>query len=273
MKCIHLLLVCGSLTGICNPSLSQTFLFKESFGTPAYEKTEVLSKHVWDNDSSTGIGYRWTANDPVAPDSVGSLNVRSNKSSTNYSFATGNGNLYFNSSDVNTFVVTGIRTAGYKLLSLSMGVFGKSQGDVTRLVLKYELDESGTWTTVGQTEIAALSAAAGVWEALSDISIPESSRLSLEISTPQKGEIRIDDIRLTAQQTTDYRAASQDSAIKLYGHSVQINDGAITEYSLYNVTGLKLQAGSIGPGSTISLPDGHGCYILKTTALTLKIVL
>lgn len=242
---------------------SQTTFYTETFGTPTSEKGEVLSTHVWDTNVVT---YTWTMDETTAP---GTINVRSNKPST-YSGASGSGNLYFNANATNKFTITG-NTTGFNDVKLSFGIFGKTAGDSKKMVVEYSIDGGNQYTGIAATEIAALTATAELWEVITTISIPTATSVKLRFSTPNLGEIRIDDVKLAGIPVSNHLSNPNYKYWSLVGKTLKFEEFAVSNIDLFNLTGIKVS--SFKPAREIKLNINQGIYILKVDGKATKITI
>ena len=262
---------------------AQTTIFKETFGTPTTMKGENIVNHVWDNASTTGIAYSWTRVDPVSPDTVGSLNIRSNNPSDSIpilglSTASGLGNLYFNANVINSFTVSGINTSNFNNVSLSFMIYGKNKSDVTLLKLQYDsgsgLTDLGTFT--------GLSTKKATWQTVSGLTLPASTSLSLKFSTPTTNsasgtavplEIRIDDIKITGTATpTLVNVLNQDNRKVIASNATITLDGFTSGIvEIYNTQGKRVFTSEIK--ETIQPQLARGLYIVRIGDFRQKISL
>ncbi|MDD5184004.1 MAG: hypothetical protein PHS84_01945 [Paludibacter sp.] len=260
------------LLSITTSIYAQEVFYHESFGNPPYEKTEVLTKHVWDYDSSTaGITYSWTYDEAVSPDSVASINVRFNNPSSGYTDVTGNGNLYFNSSVNNTFTISG-NTSDFDNILLSFGIFGKNSGDAKKLVVQYAVN-GGSFSSIAADKIASVNAIAKTWEWISTVSVPSANILSLKFSTPTGGEIRIDDVVLQGvkKNTAVIQPDSDRRKIIVSNSSITLQGFSEGKIEIYTIQGKKVFSSELI--ETINPQLRSGLYIIKIGNFTQKICL
>jgi hypothetical protein len=255
---------------------SQTAFYTETFGTPTLDtpettpgesKNEMLQNHVWDTNNVT---YTWTLVDNVNPALPGSINVRNNNPSTGYTGASGVGNLYFNANATNTFTITG-NTTGFNDVKLSFGIFGKAAGDAKKMVVEYSIDGGTQYTAIAATQIAALTAAAKGWELVSNIAFPTATSVKLRFSTPNLGEIRIDDVKLAGTAISNHLSNPNLKYWSLEGKTLKFEEFAISNIELYNLTGTKVAA--FKPAREIKLELKQGIYILKVDGKATKITI
>jgi hypothetical protein len=245
---------------------AQTVFYTETFGTPALDspvvtvgesKNELLQNHVWDTNIVT---YSWTLVDNADPLLPGTINVRNNNPST-YVGASGVGNLYFNANAINSFTITG-NTNGFSNVKLSFGIFGKAAGDSKKMVVEYSLDGGTQFVPIAATEIAALTSAAKGWELISNISFPTATSVKLKFSTPNLGEIRIDDVKLAGTGISAIPQFNNDNQ-KLTVSNATINlEGFNTgNVEIFNLQGKKVFTSEIV--KTLQPKLQKGLYIVK----------
>ena len=279
MKKITLLIL-----GIAAMTLSakaQTTIFSETFGTPTTMKGENIVNHVWDNSTSTGITYSWTRGEPASPDTVGTLNVRSNNPSDSIavgglSTASGSGNLYFNKDVINSFTISGISSLDFNNISLSFMIYGKNKSDVTLLKLQY--DSGSGLTDVGTSQISALSTKKATWLTVTGLTLPTSSNLSLTFSTPTLNvtaqiEIRIDDILITGTATaTSVKTINPDNRKVTASNSTIKFDGFTSgNVEIFNTQGKRVYISAWK--ETIEPQLAKGLYIVRVGDFRQKISL
>jgi hypothetical protein len=263
---------------------AQTTIFKETFGTPTTMKGEDIVNHVWDNSVSTGITYSWNFAAPVSPDTVGTLNIRSNNPSDSIavgglSTASGFGNLYFNKSVINSFTISGINTSSFNNISLSFMIYGKNKSDVTLLKLQY--DSGSGLTDVGTTQISALSTKKAIWSTVSGITLPASSNLSLTFSTPTLNvsnasapiEIRIDDILITGTATaTSVKTINPDNRkVTAFNSTLKLDGFTSGIVEIFNTQGKRVYMSAFK--ETIEPQLAKGLYIVRVGDFRQKISL
>ena len=244
---------------------AQTAFYTETFGTPTLDtpvttpgesKNELLQNHVWDTNVVT---YTWTLvynTDPTLP---GTINVRNNNPST-YAGASGVGNLYFNSNAANSFTITG-NTSGFSNVKLSFGIFGKVAGDAKKMVVQYSIDGGNQFIPIATAEIAALTAAAKGWELISNIPFPTSESVKLKFSTPNLGEIRIDDVKLSGTNIINNLNIPNYKNWSLVGKTLKFDVLPTTKIEIFALTGSKVAV--YEPSSSIVLNLQKGMYILR----------
>jgi len=274
---------------------AQTTIFKETFGTTQTtregctsgttsglydpQKCERYIDHNWSAEShvwNEGITYTPVSGITTSgcDDSGTTLNIRTNNPSlsSNYSGASGNGNLYFNSNATNSFTISGINTSAYSSVTISFGIFGKSAGDARKIVVQY-IDNGGSLTNIAATNIAALNATAKVWELISGVSLPSSGNLTVRFSTPNSGEIRLDDIIITGTvQPTSVNSLNTDKRKLNVSNSTITLTGFLNEsVEIFNMQGKKMFTSELK--ETIQPKLAKGLYIVRIGDFRQKISL
>ena len=282
MKKITLLFL--GITALTFSAKAQTTIFSETFGTPTTMKGENIVNHVWDNSVSTGITYSWICVDPVSPDTVGTINIRSNNPSDSIavgglSTASGLGNLYFNANVTNSFTISGIKTSDYTDISLSFMIYGKNKSDVTLLKLQY--DSGSGLTDVGADQISALSTKKATWLTVTGLTLPSASNLSLTFSTPDLNsankslpiEIRIDDILITGTSTaTLVKTINPDNRnVTTFNSTIKLDGFTSGIVEIYNTQGKRVYTSVLK--ETIEPQLAKGLYIVRVGDFRQKISL
>jgi len=289
-----------AFTGFVN---AQTTIFKETFGITKTsrdgctavavpgtaevgkydpQKNENFSAHNW-NDSThvwnDGVVYAQTS---AATATAGAcdvaettLNIRTNNSST-YSGASGNGNLYFNANQTNSFTIRGINAYNYTNISLSFGVYGKNKSDVT--FLKVQCDTGTGLADIATTQIAALSTTKATWLTVTGVTLPTSDSLLLKFSTSNLNgtapiEIRIDDIKVTGTYVPSGVSSLNSDNRKLYVTSSGLSFNGFTDETvqIFNTGGMRVYSAPVKDLIQPNLPTG--LYIVKAGNFTQKITL
>ena len=260
---------------------AQTTIFSETFGTPTTMKGENIVNHVWDNTISSGITYSWINVNPVSPDTVGTINIRSNNPSDSIpvgglSTASGLGNLYFNANVINSFTISGINTLNFNSISLSFMIYGKNKSDVTLLKLQY--DSGSGLTDLGKTQISALSTKKANWLTVSNLSLPSSTNLSLTFSTPTLNasapiEIRIDDILITGTATaTSVKTLNQDNRkVTAFNSTIKLDGFTSGIVEIFNTQGKRVYSSVLK--ETLVPHLANGLYIVRVGDFRQKISL
>lgn len=284
---------------------AQTTIFKETFGTTQLtrgtctsvavpgtaepgkydpQKNELFTDHDWSADShiwNEGITYSQTSTISITAgacdDSGTTLNIRTNKPSTDTSIggnanASGLGNLYFNSNSSNSFTINGINTTLYSNITLAFAIFGKSSGDSKKIVVEYS-DNGGALTSIATTNIAALTSAAGKWEFISGVVIPTSNNLNIKFSTPNLGEIRVDDIIIKGTSTLSaINALSSDNRKVFASNStITLNGFSTGNVEIYNMQGKRVFTSELKEAIQPEL--AKGLYIVRIGDFRQKISL
>lgn len=268
------------IIAVCLLSLSmthaQTAFYTETFGNPTLDtpvvtqgesKNELLQNHVWDTNVVT---YTWTLVDNAVSTLPGTINVRNNNPSTGYTGASGGGNLYFNANASNTFTITG-NTSGYNDVKLSFGVFGKAAADAKKLVVEYSTDGGNQYTPLATAELAALTATAKVWELVSNISFPTATSVKLRFSTPNLGEIRIDDVQLSGTSVSNNLNDPNYKSWTLIGKTLRFDVLPVNQIEIYSLTGSKVAVFDAKREQNLKI--NNGIYILKVDNKSNKIMI
>ena len=284
---------------------STVTLFTETFGTPTSTKSEAIEDHVWDNSDVT---YSWSTTesdlDGDGSDDSG-INVRSNNVS-DYDGASASGNLYLQGTS--SLTISGIDISGYTDLSLSLGVFGKLDNDVTLLTIYITDGDNNEVATYSLADIDAseygLSTTSASWSYITFSGITTSaSSINITLSavlTDADGGIRVDDLTLTATVSSSAAAAiaaagatSTDVGIRIddillagneatgitniisaaqptYAVSGKTITATSNDIEVYSITGIRVA--SVAQGESIALPTA-GIYILHTGKSAAKVVL
>jgi len=234
---------------------AQTTIFLETFGTPKTTrgncpilvpgtteagkynplKDEQYNDHYWSPNShvwNNGIAYSQTSvvtNAGTCDNAGTSLNIRADYPSS-ITGSSGNGNLSFNASTTNSFIISGINSHNYKNITLSFGILGLNNADAIQLRIQY--DNGTGFTDIGQNQIGSLSTAGMTWLQVNNISLPAGSIFSLKFSTPITNplntnypvEIRIDDIKITGTAIS----TSDDDLFLGNNHKVVVSNPTIT---------------------------------------------
>ena len=271
MKKITLLFL--GIAALTISAKAQTTIFSETFGTPSDPKTEVIDNHVWDNGSP--ITYSWTKNAAVAP---GTLNIRTSGTSSNdptygYTGASGSGNLYFNKDASNSFTISNINTSSYSDIKLSFGIIGsKTAGDAKKMVVEYSTNGTD-YSQIAITNISNLTALITNWEVVSAVTLPSANNLLLKFSTPNVGEIRIDDIKITGTATaTSVKTINPDNRKVTASNSTLKLDGFTSgNVEIYNTQGKRVFTSVLK--QTIETQLAKGLYIVRVGDFRQKISL
>jgi len=252
---------------------AQDIIFKETFGTPSDPKNEVITDHVWDNGSP--ISYSWTQNATVAP---GTLNIRTSGTSSSdptygYEGASGSGNLYFNKDATNSFIISNINTANFLDIQLSFGIIGsKNAGDAKKIKLEYSTNGTD-YTQIAATNISNLTASITNWEVVSAVTIPNVSNIILKFSTPNLGEIRIDDLIITGTKIeTSVNPLNTDNRKLTVSNATMTLKGFTTgNVEIYNIQGKRVFTSELK--ETIQPQLSKGLYIVRIGDFRQKISL
>jgi hypothetical protein len=258
-------IVVACLSSITAAATAQSFAFKEDFGTPASEKSELIEEHVWSNNPSSM--FKWAS---LLDGS--SINVRSNNPS-DYDGASGDGNLYFKG--CMEFSIVGIVTAGYPSMKLSFGAFGKNAGDVKNMNVKYSADGAEAVTLADFADLD-LNTAKKKWTKVEGLELPSCSTLDLTFTSTLSdleadGGIRLDDILITYGNTTGItQNVGAQGGVVVNGSNIKYL-GSEGQAALYDINGRKVA--DLLPGVTYNASSAHGVYIIKVGAQTKKVVL
>lgn len=299
MKKITFILI--SILAFTGSANAQTTIFKETFGITKtnrdgctnvavpgtaeagkYDpsKNENYLAHDW-NDSThvwnAGVAYAQTS---AATATAGAcdaaettLNIRTNNPSS-YTGASGNGNLYFNANQTNTFTIRGINSHNYTNISLSFAVYGKNKSDVT--FLKVQCDTGTGLADIATTQIAALSTTKATWLTVTGATLPTSDSLLLKFSSPNLNgtapiEIRIDDVKVTGTLNVSSVNTTNVDTRKLYMTSSGLSFNGFTDETvqIFNTQGKRVYSAQVRDLIQTNLPTG--LYIVKAGNFTQKI--
>ena len=165
-------------------SFAQTF-YTENFGIPT--GTTTLANYT------TGTAPATFQN--AAPITyTGTGDVRVNATSTGYSGASGDGNVFLTTTAGRHLIISGINSSAYLQADIQLS-FGHSTGNIgTQMVV--ETSTNGTvWNPVTFTQPGNTG-----WNLITVASnqIPSSTTLSLRFTQPAGAQMRIDDIKLAS---------------------------------------------------------------------------
>lgn len=176
----------SALVALVSSSLpAQTTLFSENFGAPTVT-TAVGSYTGYQNYGTLGFS--------------GTADVRGTTTS-NYSGASGSGNVFLTTGGTASFTVSGINTSSLQAgsINLTFGAYkNTTASSLSDLVLEYSTD-GVTYTALSITPQATGSGTA-IWRSitLTSTAIPSASSLSLRwTNTGTTTQYRLDDISIT----------------------------------------------------------------------------
>ncbi|MDL2308288.1 chitobiase/beta-hexosaminidase C-terminal domain-containing protein [Bacteroidales bacterium OttesenSCG-928-B11] len=165
---------------------SQTILYMENFGTPS-ANTTIQQYTGWQNQQVTYTGD-------------GTCDVRTSSASTGYTGASGNGNVMLNNT-TKWFSVSGINTMGLDSLKLHLGIRkGSTSEDGSNLSIQHSTDGEN-WTQLPVVQELPTGSGTTGWHYVTVSGLPAASNLRLKFSNLSTGDIRLDDLSITAHST------------------------------------------------------------------------
>ncbi len=170
-------------------SRGQTTIFFENVGTPV-ANTVISLYNGWQNGSPVSF----TSGSPE-------VDVRTSTSSTGYTGASGNGNVFFTNTVGRFLLVSGINTTGYTAISLSLGHFKSTTAGNNELTI--EVSSDGT-TYSPLTYSRPTGSGTANWALITpNGSIPATANLRIRFTqTSITTQFRIDDILLSGTSGT-----------------------------------------------------------------------
>jgi hypothetical protein len=169
---------------------AQTTIFSENFGTPT--ATTTIPNYV---NGTAPATFQNKATHLFA----GSADIR-NTSVSNYTGASGGGNLWITNSASRDFVISNINTMNYTNIQLTLGYLHGSNTTGQNLLIEYSTD-SVNWTGVTYSRPTNTS-----WNLLTtSTTLVASSNLRIRLRQPASGTLttfRIDDIKITGIANT-----------------------------------------------------------------------
>jgi len=176
-------------------AFSQT-IFTENNGTPS--GTTTISSNTFQNGSVLTFSNGGQAN---------SADIRITSPSTNYSNASGGGNVFFSSTSGNYgFSIEGIQASNYNSLSLQFGYRKESASVQASFSVDYW--NGSVWATLGNTSSNTIfnesTTATATWYLSKTLVLPSDAQINgLKIRFIKTGtnSIRIDDIKLSGIET------------------------------------------------------------------------
>lgn len=221
-------------------SFGQT-IYSENMGTPT--GNTAVSAYVTGTapatfQNSTPIVYTGTS---------GALMMRNTTTSSGYTGASGNGNVFFNQTTNvgHFFQIDGINTSSYSAANLKLS-FGMLSASVTtsQLIIEQSTNGGTTWTPLTYTGPTT----ANTWSlvSISGGVIPSSTTLSLRFSqpstttTPVSTQFRIDDIKVEnvsasctlSLGTPVVACVASTSALDNYTVTIPYTGGATATYNI-----------------------------------------
>ncbi|TAH40006.1 MAG: hypothetical protein EYC69_12160 [Bacteroidetes bacterium] len=215
-------------------------VFSENMGSPAVT-TVVNSYTGWQNYGLLSI----------TSTSAGQTDVRTSTPS-NYSGASGGGNVWFTTSGTRNIVFSGINTSGYTGLTLSFGML-KSSTDL----LEVSTSPDGVTYTPLTTSTQPVANNWGVVTVTSGI--PSYPNLHIKFEKTTGSSFRLDDVALSGTASSIFITAGGSTTI-CAGSSVLLSSNIATgnEWSpvfAFSQSILATTAGSY----TVTASDGNGC--------------
>jgi hypothetical protein len=160
----------------------------------------IFSENMGAPPSTTAIGLNAFQNSGTLTFS-GSGDVR-NTTVSDYTGASGGGNVFLTTAGTRNFVIASIDTTGYSGLTLSFGALKSTVAStMSELVLSYSIDGGSTYSPIA---IPAQPTGTGtaVWRVISGIALPSAAEgisdlrlqwMNIAVSGPQ---FRLDDVKL-----------------------------------------------------------------------------
>lgn len=179
-----LLLLLSSLVS----SQAQTVIFSENMGNPT--GTTAIASNTFQNNGVLSYSNVFI-NTPT--------DVRTTNASSNYSSASGAGNVFFSSSSGSYgFSIEGINASNFTSLSLQFGYRKESASALPTFSLEYW--NGNSWVAINETLFSQLPTASATWYLSNSIPIPTGAQINnLKLRFIKTGSvaIRIDDVKLT----------------------------------------------------------------------------
>ncbi|AMS25928.1 hypothetical protein AEM51_01785 [Bacteroidetes bacterium UKL13-3] len=175
---ILLLCLCAVLMPLVGRG--QVTIFSENMGTPS--GTTAIASNTFQNSST--LSYSGTAD------------IRNTTSSTGYTGASGNGNVFITNAINRDFVISGINTSGYTSLALSVGHYKSTNASSNELAI--EVSSDGTNYTALSYSRATGTGTVNWILIMPTGTIPSTNNLRIRFrNTSVTQSFRIDDVILT----------------------------------------------------------------------------
>ncbi len=224
-------------------------IYSESMGTPT-GTTSLSSWAGWQNTAP--VTYTSTSPSPT--------DVRITNASTGYPGVSGSGNIFFTTSGVRNFIISGINTLGYSGITFTFGLRRDAgTAAVDPFVVEYSTD-GNTFAPLTITQPPTT----GAWVLISPVgAIPATANLRLKFSkSTSTGSFRLDDVKLTGATTTVDVAASGTTNL-CPGSSVRLTSNIPVSNPPTNVWSNTLTTKSIlvttAGTYSVTVTDINGC--------------
>ena len=180
---------------------AQTTIFSENVGTPTGTTTIAnfatgTAPATFQNKGSVSFYASATSPD---------CRVTTNSASA-YTGASGNGNVYFTTTNNIYFAISGINTSNYANIGLTLGFYHNTAAALTQtgFAIEYCTDYNSSNNTGTFTALTYTSTATTGWALLSPTgSLPASSTLTIRFTQKQTTQqVRIDDIKISGCSPT-----------------------------------------------------------------------
>ena len=171
---------------------TEQILYYENIGNTAVSgNTNVAGYDGWLKQGQPAAVYT---------SSTATVNIRTSTASAGYDGASGGNCVFFGTGVPNSFIISGLNTAGATDLILTFGISNNSSSaplDTDIFTVEQSID-GNTWTPVTYT---AVNASSGTWKvATSNVGqIPASATLSLRFNCSVASNYRLDDIKIVGE--------------------------------------------------------------------------
>ncbi|MEI7510096.1 MAG: hypothetical protein WCJ62_11610, partial [Flavobacterium sp.] len=180
------------------------------FSLPTTWSQTIVSENVGTPTTTTTITGNTFQNTGILTYSNGAqantADIRNTSASTNYSGASGGGNVYFTAtSGTYGFSIEGINASNYNSLTLQYGYRKEAASSLASFSVDYW--NGSAWNTLANTATALFneaSTATSTWYAAKILSLPTDAQINgLKIRFVKSGTvaIRIDDMKLIGVET------------------------------------------------------------------------
>ncbi len=241
---LKLLLVTLLITAF---SWGQTTIFSENMGTPsgASPATKTIATYVLGTAPSTfqNIATLTYSNGAQA----NPADIRISNSSTTYSGASGNGNVWFtNTNAAYGFSIESINASSYTSLTLDYGYSKEAAGSFATFSVDYW--DGSAWQTIANSSATLFNEASGAstgWYAAKTLSLPVGAQINgLKIRFVKTGTtaIRIDDIILKGSTLSCTPSVTTNAT----NQSITENNNAVFSLVANNVVSYQWQVSTDG---------------------------
>lgn len=196
--------LCFVLSGYC---FGQVTIFSENMGSPS-STTAIASYTGWQNNGILTF--------------TGTTDVRNTGPSSGYTGASGNGNVFVNTTSGLYYEISGINTSYYSGITLSLGHFKSTLAGNNQLII--ETSPDGT-TYTAMTYSRATGSGTAVWALINPTgTIPSTTNLRIRFrQTSTTCQFRIDDITLTGNCITPVTQATNLTFSAIYGTTMTLS--------------------------------------------------